>query len=336
MKAKITSIIAVAGLAVILAGGCREIKTTTTIFPNGSCERIVTVEGDSSEIADRSFPVPRDPSWSIDLKTENDKLIQTAKKKFRSVADLNDELRTIDEDTLQVNIRVVLQKRFRWFNTFYTYRESYESYNPYPWFPISDYMSEEELAIYYINEDSLDLDDKMDEWAKDNIFEEFIHVLLENAESAKIPNLTTEWIRSKRDTLYHYLWEMDTEEFVSDEVLQICENVLETTAIWEFKDSIEKIGQQINEKNEFLFSPLMNTGFENNVIMPGLIIATNAKTVEGNRVSWDIEGKFFLWENYEMWIESRVINRWALWTSILLFLGIASLLTIASIRKRQP
>ena len=57
--------------------GCKEITTTTTIHPDGSCDRIVEVEGDSSDVVDYSyFPVPKGDSWTVtqkrDLESDSD------------------------------------------------------------------------------------------------------------------------------------------------------------------------------------------------------------------------------------------------------------------------
>jgi len=64
-----------------------------------------------------------------------------------------------NDTTLQVIIQVKLDKRFRWFHTLFTYRETYKDHNPFKRVPISDYLSEEDLALYYINEDTLDIED---------------------------------------------------------------------------------------------------------------------------------------------------------------------------------
>lgn len=320
-------------ISIFFVTGCREITTTTTIFPNGSCERIVSVKGDSSEVADRSFPVPRDTSWSINQQKE-DNIIYTAKKFFKKVSDLNKEF-TCDGDSIKkVRICVKLKKRFRWFYTFLTYRETYKNYNQFHFFPISDYLSKNEMELYYINEDTLDLDDKVDTWYEKSLYEEFHQKLLECAKKLDDPQLPPELIDSKKNSLYKATLEIDEVEKNVDELLHVCEKILQTKAIWKLKKNISQIIQLINEKNEFFI--LTHSGkYTNNVIMPGLIIRTNAETVEGNKVTWNIKGSRFLWQDYEMQVESRIVNKWmiGITTAVLVLLGV--LLILSFIRKRK-
>ena len=47
------------------------------------------------------------------------------------------------------------------------------------------------------------------------------------------------------------------------------------------------------------------------VEMPGLITATNSTQLLGNTVSWHIHSLSFYFDDYEMHVESRVVNYWA-------------------------
>ena len=62
----------------------------------------------------------------------------------------------------------------------------------------------------------------------------------------------------------------------------------------------------------------------NKVIMPGIIMDTNAEQVEGNSVIWRVKAKQFLDVDYSMWVESRSVNRWAiLLTALLIMMPVA-------------
>jgi len=45
--------------------------------------------------------------------------------------------------------------------------------------------------------------------------------------------------------------------------------------------------------------------------MPGLITKTNSTIMYGNTVSWDVHSLSFYFEDYEMYVESRIVNYWA-------------------------
>ena len=127
---------------------------------------------------------------------------------------------------------------------------------------------------------------------------------------------------------------MNDEDWEVIKVLQIFEKSLQNPSVWKLKPKMTGVVDELNRKQDLVFETHF-TDLTNSVIMPGLIIATNAETIEGNRVTWDIAGRYFLWRDYEMWVESRVVNVWAIWVSIGLVLFIAALMVVASIRKRK-
>jgi hypothetical protein len=91
--------------------------------------------------------------------------------------------------------------------------------------------------------------------------------------------------------------------------------------------------KSMQKKQEFFLS-LDTDSYANEIIMPGLILDTNASTVEGNKAVWKFKGNRLFWENYVMRVESRVVNTWAIWTTAgLLLAGLAGLL-VASIRRK--
>jgi len=127
---------------------------------------------------------------------------------------------------------------------------------------------------------------------------------------------------------------VNDEDWEVNKVLQIFEKSLQNPSVWKLKPKMTGVVDELNRKQDLVFETHF-TDLTNSVIMPGLIIATNAETIEGNRVTWDIAGRYFLWRDYEMWVESRVVNVWAIWVSIGLVLFIAALMVVASIRKRK-
>ena len=52
-------------------------------------------------------------------------------------------------------------------------------------------------------------------------------------------------------------------------------------------------------------------GYTSVVEMPGMITATNSFEVVGNQVRWEVEAHPILFSDYEMYVESRVVNYWA-------------------------
>jgi hypothetical protein len=67
--------------------------------------------------------------------------------------------------------------------------------------------------------------------------------------------------------------------------------------------------------------------------MPGLITETNSKSVTGNKVQWGVNPDKFLFYDYEMTVESRVVNRWAFVVSGLFFFLVLILMFFKVRRK---
>jgi hypothetical protein len=61
---------------------------------------------------------------------------------------------------------------------------------------------------------------------------------------------------------------------------------------------------------------------------------TNAQTVEGSRAEWKISGDDCFMEPYEMRVESRVLNRWALWVTGLLVLAALTALVAGAVWRK--
>ena len=173
-RKKITRFLVSIMLFVALATGCKEYlkyTITTRIRPNGSIERTLLIEGgdstllkgDYSSVMKGSLPVPHDTTWDIttgrDIRSAPDTTLDTiyyykAVKVFHDDDALNREL---NRDTLMENNvtrQVKVEKRFRWFNTFYRYAETYKQIFPFVRIPVTDYLSEVELKLYLFDNGS--------------------------------------------------------------------------------------------------------------------------------------------------------------------------------------
>lgn len=345
MKAKICT---VAVLMAITLTACREYEITTKIYPDGSCERIMFVRGDSSEVVENPrFPIPIDSTWTLSMKADaddDDNIIYTAKKKFASVAQMNAALYNEKGDDVRVNIRSTLQRRFRWFFTFLKYQEEYKPI--FTKIPISNQLRPEELEVLLEENDEEtekdsfefeqlkeDAEEKAEEWFKRLIFEEFYDVFVAGAQKLNDPALTVDLISSRKQELYE---KSDEDPDQASDLLEAFEEVLKTPAVWKVAEIHRDAFQLFNKKLELAASPFQDD-YIIKIIMPGLIIGTNAKNVEGNQVSWgeeDGDEIRLFYVGHEIWVESRVVNWWAVYISI----GVAFLLLlsiVATLRRRK-
>jgi hypothetical protein len=325
----------------LLIAGCKEFTITTRVLPDGSLERSVAVDGDSNSIVDTGFPVLLDSTWTILQTVEQNKekdgkldTLFTIRKKFRRAADLNRELAMEDDTIPRARVTVKLIKSFRWFHTFYTYRETVHAFSPFTKLSITDYLTEDEMDMLFSEEDTLKLEEKYEDFQERNFFEEFYMDLLDKVQKRDIPGLTEAMIQSKKDELFQAIIEATSEDYSDNKIIKACYDVFQTDAVWELKEDI--IGSLKRIEKTIESTPAMGEdAFTHVVQMPGLIIDSNAGKIEGNTVAWFYRGEKAAYLDYEMWVQSRMVNRWTIYATIMLLVVIGLILLLSAIRHRR-
>ncbi len=128
--------------ACLVFPGCLDkYDVTTVVSADGTCERVITLKRDSRKLPSGAFPVPVDSSWTCTW-AETTKAtttgspggggkeyIYSAKKRFADFDELSREYPP-QRDPANLSIRVRVEKKFRWFYTYYVYDETYERFDP--------------------------------------------------------------------------------------------------------------------------------------------------------------------------------------------------------------
>ncbi len=323
----------------LFVAGCKDIETTTEIYADGSCKRTVVIQGDSSEIFESAFPVPTDSSWTIET-IDTSKFTYIAAKKFDKVADLDKELNYCKDKSKELTIVPELTKRFRWFYTLFSFKETYKTFNKLDHIPFTEYFTPEEIKLFYSDDDSSaqakEFEKKLEDWDLHNTFEEFYMRFEKAVHDLKDPNLTVEKIRLYKERIFQFYKEQlyDNTE-IGEKTLSEFQKVLGTDIKPKLEQDLDNILKSFKEREDVMGEIGLNE-YSSHVLMPGLIIDTNANTVEGNKVSWEIEPKRFLFSDYEMYVESRVVNKWAVVATIALVVFAAGILLLPFVLKKKP
>lgn len=276
----------------------------TTVNSNLSVKRSISTEGDSIRVQDIAYPFPQNKSWT---RIKDDQKY-TVEKSFSDITELNQELSS-PEDSLAVNTIASLSKKFRWFYTFYRYEETFYSFYPFKLLPIEDYLTPEELQIYYSGKDSSEIEDKIEEWHNHSLFEEFYQVLLNAIKESSYSDISIDSVNSKKEYLYEQLegWNFESEDF-SQYFLETCDKVFKQQhSILILKPYFSDINQQFIRYFRF-FEKIFTEDYKITVVMPGRILDTNAGDVQNTQVSWEFEADNFHTRDYQMWVESRRFN----------------------------
>jgi len=332
-------------LGALSVQGCLDIETTTHVNTDGTILRTVVIKGDSSEIYGDRLPLPLDSTWKREIeKPDSKSFALTATKLFEGPDEMNKSLKGTEGKTL--GVRVELGRHFQWFFTTFRYSETWLNFNPFRAIPITDFISQAEIDYWVRHEinkepfstkgDSLAMEDasnRFEKWDDANMFADYFDAFLEGVRRLNDPSLTAEYVAGLKDKLfeqsekYFRMKNMDTVTIILGRVLK-SRNVKKAIAL-----NMEAF-QRLNEKRAFLEEITANT-YLNNVVMPGLITGTNAPTLEANKASWKDYVKFAYFEDVDMWVESRVINWWAIIVTGVVVVALVVLFLVAILRRRR-
>jgi len=246
------------------------------------------------------------------------------------------------------------------------FTETYRQYFPFRHFPASNYLTESEIEFVFndstyvyspatdsivrrtdpagipvfshadsIRADSLKrtIEKKFYDWESANVFEEFSRIVTEGLQK-DYPALE-ETYRIKKDSVFSiikFLFDMNFGSDLETSLIDATAGMLgiDSTALYQSnKRRFDVFSDQINK----LYDPGTDDYF-NTMIMPGLMIGTNAQLIDGNSIRWTIKFEYFFAGDYVMYAESRIVNTWAIILSIvvavLLLMGI-----IAGLLKKR-
>lgn len=329
MKMKYYLILLTFVLSMILNfSGCREYKTSTKINSDGSCVRTVMVKDNTVEPDSIVFPVPVDKSWKIErtkAKDDSTQTVYTATKDFGNVNDINNEYKNKEKIGLHVN----LDKKFRWFYTYYDYEEVYQSYFPFKKIPIRNFLTPQEYELYLKDDTTKAFKKRLDKYAEENYFEYFFQELLNLVRNNKTADLTPDLIISKKEKIKENI----NEHGDKTDLMQYLEKVLGTKSVWKLKNGIDEIVKTIMDRMDQYSTA--NGSYKNEVAMPGIILNTNAKTVEGNKVIWEFDENRFCYEDFTMTVQSRAVNVWTFIVSGVVVFAVVILLILPKLKKKQ-
>ncbi len=318
---------------------CDSYETTVinSVHADGSVARVVVMRNDeSAQFEPEEFKVPLDSTWKTEIGIEVDgesdtTWVLTAEKYFKNVEEMN---RNYEADTGRngnLNRHVSFIKKFRWFTTIFRFSERVERTMEVDC-PVNDFLTDEELDFFYLPHSI----QKMAETGPDSLE---IKALLSSIEEKTEAWYTTCLVRRGLSAfsgmyLIHGHEELSREEIMSkeSEIMALMEEDMDQDSLFNsvfgegfVREYKQLIDSTITIFEEELSLSLNASSYDIKTRMPGKIIATNGYLgfVEGGdpvkEVMWTVSGEYFLSENYDMWVESRV-NNYYIWVISILFI----------------
>lgn len=300
-----------------------DVAMETTVHDDGSLDKIITLEGDSTKITKNHLGISEAAGWKLVVtkkdsveKKDDKKFVLTFSKHFQSSTEANQQL-ALPNDTL-FRVTSTFEKKFRWFYTYLYYSDTYHAINRLS-LATENYFTEEDYAFIdrlpaegrsISKADSLYLDrlnQKIyDFYGSRALFELYyskLELLLK--QENKTPWLDT--LKNHKETMYTMLME-------NDGVLNILEiegmSKLPLTA-----NQLSQLEAEIETRVDF-FSFATNGKYQHTINLPGNIVNTNADSVAGNSLYWRPSATKFLLKDFTLYGESRRLNLWTLLVSI--------------------
>ena len=304
----------------LFSGGCNDYTIKTTISPDGSFERTIVCDGDSLGLRYLHLPYVFDSSWSIGIEHGTEKgFTTTAKKTYINSDQLMAEFsQGRDSAKLQISCRV--EKHFRWFFTYYTYTETLPSFSIYRHEPIDSFFTPTEIDLIKEDKDSL-LSKRVDEFWFRNIIDEFIERIQARARELNDPSLPPSAFANQKEPLVEAL--IKDINAKPDDMAQIIEENLRPRPVKKLRGAMDTIFMNITK--DIKSEAELDVSYKNEVSMPGILLTSNSKKIEGNRVFW--EGRSNRYFDFVMSAESRMVNLWTMiGTSIVCLVLIIGLL----------
>lgn len=333
-------------------------KVKTIIYADGSCQRILTVVGDSiPDFFAKDYPIPIDTTWNLIVVTDTTKngdtiFIHKASKFFESVEQLN--LLYANDTSAHKNIErtVTLNKRFRWFYTFLDYQETYPKLfnqpslinyldsTQYNYAMLSNKDQKKYLKERFDSIKAKQFDDEaekgLNEWLEFTIINSCLDAIEKCLVNIEDLPITKSEFTIKRDSITDLIdKELDVFEN-DDDIFDAIKRVFSIDNILYQKLESESHFRLFMNKYNLWEDVVLSEEYSNTVLMPGLIIETNStKVSDSNQVEWNVGWAKYFTDDYEMKVTSRIINIWAFWVLGIFIVALLLLISYKRLIKRE-
>jgi hypothetical protein len=223
------------------------------------------------------------------------------------------------------------RKRFKWFNTEFRFSERIDKQLSFG-YPVKDFLNSEEL-LYFYSPESLKHDK---ETGPDSLkFRALADSVKHKTDLWSTKNIVSEWIGAFSNLIAGKAGKDMTRESLKkheDEFIKIVEaNDKKFDSLWSEGIILKKL---IGEENALKYKTEADSAlgsvtkyflvsfkdYSVRIVMPGKLIGTNGFIDSSHVLLWPVKSDFFMTEQYEMWAESKITNKWA-WIVSGLFLA---------------
>jgi hypothetical protein len=345
----------VIGLFLFLLISCNETVVTNIVHPDGSVTRRIEIKDmDGKNFDPENYRVPFDSTWTItdtfEVGEKSDTTwIRRAEKLFKNVEEINDGYKNDIGTNRNYAREARFSKKFKWFNTIYTFSEYIGSCYSYG-YPVEQYLTKKELEYFYLPDNILQerlegpdslvirqivdsVDIKTDKWLLMCNISEWREEFAKLAEKNIQWDANKEQLQNKDSMILNYIevsmkdtTESDMDTTLTKTFKEVFGDGLYQIFRIEFDSSLKIIEERFATASAF-------DGYSVRTLMPGKLVSTNGFIDKDGEILWPVDMEYFLAQPYDMWAQSKNSNKWA-WVVSGVFLGFVALgLIIRLFRK---
>lgn len=337
----------------------------TVVESDGSCYREFQALVDSAFMVQSTsqttefFPVELDSTWEISWKVDhgepsttypltpsqfqkligsNRKIEATVRKHFNHVSDMTTHFKWKDSNAWsELNVTYSLEKKFRWFYTYYTFCEMYPRIETNFDVELDSFMTKDESNFWLkgspnlvagmngveIREFTGQLEDKFTQWYFLNSWHIVYQHILSNYDSIESPPVDKAAFASFQDSIYNTLVK-GNEQIKMQDALNKFYRTTAFSDLWKNKNSL--MTRFENQLENTSFERFMFHSVTYNLVMPGKVIRAENGQLSDNIITWNVTAYRMLNTPYTLKAESRKANIWAfILSGLVVALAIGSL-----------
>ena len=266
-----------------------------------------------------------------------DEIVVFARKNYKSVEEMDTTFHLkASHSWSDLKVKHHLETKFRWFYTYYTYRETYPKIETEFNIPVDKYMTADEATWWFTGQPDItkgmigvevrefagNIENKFQQWYNDNLWSQEYKVLLVNYKLVKNAPVSETELAGLQDSIFNTKVK-DTEDFKMEQILDDFFQTKAFSAFWNEENS--PMTQYESDRKDSKFMKYFEKEFAYKLILPGKIIQPNNAIVQGDTLVWKLSAYRLIPADYVIEAQSRKANTWAfLLTGIIVLLAIGS------------
>ncbi|MDR1120715.1 MAG: hypothetical protein LBM08_07330 [Dysgonamonadaceae bacterium] len=331
-------------------------RMTTVVSPNGQVRKNIYTRGDSAFLSgDKShnpFLFNLDSGWEIEpceQDTSRNYNVKVTKQGYLA-EDFSNPVPTEDYMRPLAVPQESMNKRFKWFYTYYTFTSRYLQLTEKGPIPISNYLDSTEIKLWFRGDlhdypgitgmNGVELNgildriaDKFNKWYSNSMYEISFEIVQSVANTSANPLAMR--LPEIKDTLYTLISKKEVDEISPAKICQYLDNYFGTSDFSSIeKEHKKRIDSMYDEKTRLV--NLFGISMDYELVMPGVVVAANTPFKNQDTLVWKVDAYRIFTGDYVLTAESRTPNLWSfIVTALLIAVSTGCFIKVFRRRKRS-